>query len=52
MTQHLHNDNDRRGPNHRGFGLFVSIGGSLLTTMVAAAAPAKTRGGRSSRWRS
>ena len=52
MTPHLHNDNDRRGPNHRSFGLFVSIGVSLLTTMVPAAAPAQERGGRSSRWRS
>ena len=41
MTPHLHNDNDRRGPNHRSFGLFVSIGVSLLTTMVPAAAPAQ-----------
>ena len=41
MTPHLHNDNDRRGPIHRSFGLFVSIGVSLLTTMVPAAAPAQ-----------
>ncbi len=42
MTPHLHyNDDDRRGPNHRSFGLFVFLGVSLLTTMVPAAARAQ-----------
>ena len=52
MTPHMLNDNDRRGPNHRRFDIFITFVVSLLTMMVPAAAPGKTRGGRSRRWRS
>ena len=51
MTPQLHDDNDRRGPNHRSFGLFVFIVVPLLTMMVPVAARRKTRMDRSSRSR-
>jgi 7,8-dihydropterin-6-yl-methyl-4-(beta-D-ribofuranosyl)aminobenzene 5'-phosphate synthase len=41
MAPHLHNDEDRRSPDRRGFGLSVSVGVLLLTTMVSPAAPAQ-----------
>jgi 7,8-dihydropterin-6-yl-methyl-4-(beta-D-ribofuranosyl)aminobenzene 5'-phosphate synthase len=41
MAPHLHNDDDRRSPDRRGFGLSVSVGVLLLTTMVSPAVPAQ-----------
>ncbi len=41
MMPHLHNDNDRRGQKRRLFGQCVSVGISLLATMVSPAAPAQ-----------
>ena len=41
MAPHPHNDDDRRGPNRPSFGLLVSIGGLLLTTLVPPTTPAQ-----------